>query len=223
MLERTLGEMLRRYDKGGEQFYDSISALHKAVRGSDPDASLYWLARMLDGGVDPRYVARRVVRMASEDIGLADPRGLRLALDAAEVYERLGSPEGELALAQAVVYLSIAPKSNATYNGLGRGARFRARGWHKAGAAAPAQCADAADEAAGLRQGLPLCARRTRGLCRRRELLARRRAAAAVLRAGASAGWSSASPSVWPSCAASTTTGPRGAPDASSDPTADTE
>ncbi len=114
-LERALGEMLRRYDKSGEQFYDTISALHKAVRGSDPDAALYWLARMLDGGVDPRYVARRVLRMASEDIGLADPRGLRLALDAAEVYERLGSPEGELALAQAVVYLSIAPKSNATY------------------------------------------------------------------------------------------------------------
>jgi putative ATPase len=115
LLEQALGEMLRRYDKGGEQFYDSISALHKAVRGSDPDASLYWLARMLDGGVDPRYVARRVVRMASEDIGLADPRGLRMALDAAEVYERLGSPEGELALAQAVVYLSVAPKSNASY------------------------------------------------------------------------------------------------------------
>jgi putative ATPase len=89
------------------------------VRGSDPDASLYWLARMLDGGVDPRYVARRLVRMASEDIGLADPRGLRLALDAAEVYERLGSPEGELALAQAVVYLSVAPKSNATYTAWG--------------------------------------------------------------------------------------------------------
>jgi putative ATPase len=119
MLERTLGEMLRRYDKGGEQFYDSISALHKAVRGSDPDASLYWLARMLDGGVDPRYVARRVVRMASEDIGLADPRALRFALDAAEVYERLGSPEGELALAQAVVYLSVAPKSNAAYTAWG--------------------------------------------------------------------------------------------------------
>jgi putative ATPase len=119
MLERTLGEMLRRYDKGGEQFYDSISALHKAVRGSDPDASLYWLARMLDGGVDPRYVARRVIRMASEDIGLADPRGLRVALDAAEVYERLGSPEGELALAQAVLYLSVAPKSNASYTAWG--------------------------------------------------------------------------------------------------------
>jgi putative ATPase len=115
-LERALGEQLRRYDKGGEQFYDTISALHKSVRGSDPDAALYWLVRMLDGGVDPRYIARRVVRMASEDIGLADPRGLRVALDAAEVYERLGSPEGELALAEAVVYLAITPKSNAVYS-----------------------------------------------------------------------------------------------------------
>jgi putative ATPase len=114
-LERALGEQLRRYDKAGDQFYDTISALHKAVRGSDPDAALYWLARMLDGGVDPRYVARRVLRMASEDIGLADPRGLQLALQASEVYERLGSPEGELALAQAVVYLAVAPKSNAVY------------------------------------------------------------------------------------------------------------
>jgi putative ATPase len=115
LLEKALGDQLRRYDKGGEQFYDTISALHKAVRGSDPDASLYWLVRMLDGGVDPRYVARRVIRMASEDIGLADPRGLRIALDAAEVYERLGSPEGELALAQAVLFLAAAPKSNAAY------------------------------------------------------------------------------------------------------------
>ena len=115
MLEHALGEQLRRSDKGGEQFYDTISALHKAVRGSDPDASLYWFARMLDGGVDPRYAARRLVRMASEDIGLADPRALRLALDAAETFERLGSPEGELALAQAVVYLAVAPKSNAVY------------------------------------------------------------------------------------------------------------
>jgi len=115
MLERSLGEQLRRYDKGGEQFYDTISALHKAVRGSDPDAALYWFVRMLDGGVDPRYAARRLVRMASEDIGLADPRALRLALDAAETYERLGSPEGELTLAQAVVYLAVAPKSNAVY------------------------------------------------------------------------------------------------------------
>jgi putative ATPase len=115
LLEQALGETLRRYDKGGDQFYDSISALHKSVRGSDPDAALYWLARMVDGGVDPRYIARRVIRMASEDIGLADPRGQQLALQAAEVYERLGSPEGELALAQAVVYLAVAPKSNAVY------------------------------------------------------------------------------------------------------------
>ena len=107
--------MLRRYDKGGDQFYDAISALHKSVRGSDPDATLYWLARMLDGGVDARYVARRLLRMASEDIGLADPRALALCLQAAEVYERLGSPEGELALAQAAVYLAVAPKSNAVY------------------------------------------------------------------------------------------------------------
>ena len=101
-LLKVLGERMRRYDKGGEQFYDTISALHKSVRGSDPDAALYWLVRMLDGGADPRYMARRLVRMASEDVGLADPRALRLALDAAEVYERLGTPEGELALAQAV-------------------------------------------------------------------------------------------------------------------------
>ena len=114
-LLKVLGERLRRYDKGGEQFYDTISALHKSVRGSDPDAALYWLVRMLDGGADPRYMARRMVRMASEDIGLADPRALRLALDAAEVYERLGSPEGELALAECVVYLAVAPKSNAVY------------------------------------------------------------------------------------------------------------
>lgn len=114
-LEKSLGEQLRRYDKGGEQFYDTISALHKSVRGSDTDAALYWLARMLDGGVDPRYIIRRVVRMASEDIGLADPRALRLALDAAETYERLGSPEGELTIAQCIVYLAMAPKSNAVY------------------------------------------------------------------------------------------------------------
>jgi putative ATPase len=114
-LLKVLGERLRRYDKGGDQFYDTISALHKSVRGSDPDASLYWFMRMLDGGADPRYMARRLVRMASEDIGLADPRALRLALDAAEVYERLGSPEGELALAECVIYLAVAPKSNAVY------------------------------------------------------------------------------------------------------------
>ena len=114
-LLKVLGERMRRYDKGGEQFYDTISALHKSVRGSDPDAALYWLVRMFDGGADPRYMARRLIRMASEDIGLADPRALRLALDAAEVYERLGSPEGELALAECVLYLAVAPKSNAAY------------------------------------------------------------------------------------------------------------
>ncbi len=114
-LERSLGAQLRRYDKGGEQFYDTISALHKSVRGSNPDAALYWFVRMVDGGVDVRYIARRLIRMATEDIGLADPRALRLTLDAAETYERLGSPEGELALAEAVVYLAVAPKSNAVY------------------------------------------------------------------------------------------------------------
>ncbi|MBA4214794.1 MAG: recombination factor protein RarA [Polaromonas sp.] len=114
-LLKVLGERMRRYDKGGDQFYDTISALHKSVRGSDPDAALYWFVRMLDGGADPRYMARRFIRMASEDIGLADPRALRLALDAADVYERLGSPEGELALAECVIYLAVAPKSNAVY------------------------------------------------------------------------------------------------------------
>ena len=114
-LLKVLGERMRRYDKAGEVFYDTISALHKSVRGSDPDAALYWLVRMLDGGADPRYLARRMIRMASEDIGLADPRALRLALDAAEVYERLGTPEGELALAECVVYLAVAAKSNAVY------------------------------------------------------------------------------------------------------------
>ena len=123
-LLKVLGERLRRYDKGGEQFYDTISALHKSVRGSDPDAALYWFMRMLDGGAEPRYMARRLIRMASEDIGLADPRALRLALDAAEVYERLGSPEGELALAQCVVYLAVAPKSNAVYQAFNEAKAF---------------------------------------------------------------------------------------------------
>ena len=114
-VEATIARSLRRFDKGGEAFYDQISALHKSVRGSDPDAALYWLCRMLDGGADPLYVGRRIVRMASEDIGLADPRALRLTLDAVETYERLGTPEGELALAQATIYLACAPKSNAVY------------------------------------------------------------------------------------------------------------
>ncbi len=111
----ALAQRLRRFDKGGEQFYDQISALHKSVRGSSPDAALYWLTRMLDGGTDPLYVGRRLVRMAIEDIGLADPRALRVALAACETYERLGSPEGELALAEAALYMAIAPKSNAAY------------------------------------------------------------------------------------------------------------
>ena len=116
LLKESLGDALRRFDKGGDAFYDQISALHKSVRGSNPDAALYWLVRMLDGGADPRYLCRRLIRMASEDIGLADPRALRLTLDAAESYERLGSPEGELALAEAAVYLACAAKSNAVYN-----------------------------------------------------------------------------------------------------------
>jgi len=115
-VESTLAKNLRRFDKGGEQFYDQISALHKSVRGSDPDASLYWLVRMLDGGADPLYLARRIVRMAVEDIGLADPRALQIALDATQTYERLGTPEGELALAEAVIYMACAAKSNAVYN-----------------------------------------------------------------------------------------------------------
>ncbi|NMM12053.1 MAG: replication-associated recombination protein A [Rhodoferax sp.] len=123
-LLKVLGERMRRYDKGGEQFYDTISALHKSVRGSDPDAALYWFVRMLDGGADPRYLARRLIRMASEDIGLADPRALRLALDASEVYERLGTPEGELALAECVVYLAVAAKSNAVYKAFNEAKAF---------------------------------------------------------------------------------------------------
>ncbi len=110
---------LRRFDKGGDQFYEQISALHKSVRGSDPDAALYWLCRMLDGGCDPSYLARRIVRMAVEDIGLADPRAFALTLDAWQAYERLGSPEGELALGAAVTYLACAPKSNAAYVAMG--------------------------------------------------------------------------------------------------------
>jgi len=118
-VRETLAQRLRRFDKGGEQFYDQISALHKSVRGSAPDAALYWLTRMLDGGADPLYLGRRLIRMAVEDIGLADPRALRVALDACETYERLGSPEGELALAEAALYMAVAPKSNAAYVAFG--------------------------------------------------------------------------------------------------------
>lgn len=116
LVKTSLGATLNRFDNGGDAFYDQISALHKSVRGSNPDAALYWLCRMLDGGADPRYLSRRIVRMAWEDIGLADPRAMQMCNEAAQTYERLGSPEGELALAQAVIYLSIAAKSNAGYN-----------------------------------------------------------------------------------------------------------
>ena len=119
LLAQVFGDELRRFDKGGDIFYEQISALHKAVRGSDPDASLYWFVRMIDGGCDPIYIARRVVRMASEDIGNADPRALRIALDAWQIQERLGSPEGELAIAQAVAYMAVAAKSNAVYRAVG--------------------------------------------------------------------------------------------------------
>jgi len=114
-LEQVLADRTRRFDKGGEQFYDQISALHKSVRSSDPDAALYWMCRMLDGGVDPLYLARRMTRMAVEDVGLAEPRAWRMALDAWDTYERLGSPEGELGLAQLAIWLAMAPKSNAAY------------------------------------------------------------------------------------------------------------
>ncbi|MCX8085778.1 MAG: replication-associated recombination protein A [Rhodocyclaceae bacterium] len=126
-LDQTLAADLRRFDKGGDAFYDQISALHKAVRGSCPDAALYWFCRMLDGGADPLYLARRIIRMASEDIGLADPRALSIALEAAQAYERLGSPEGELALANAVIYMAVAPKSNAGYVAYGAARRFVAQ------------------------------------------------------------------------------------------------
>jgi putative ATPase len=123
-IEQALTLNSRRFDKGGDQFYDQISALHKSVRGSNPDAALYWLCRMLDGGADPKYLSRRIIRMAWEDIGLADPRAMQLANDAAATYERLGSPEGELALGQAVIYLAMAAKSNAGYNAFNQAMAF---------------------------------------------------------------------------------------------------
>jgi putative ATPase len=126
-IHSALSIQTRRFDKGGDQFYDQISALHKSVRGSDPDASLYWFCRMIDGGADPRYLARRIIRMAWEDIGLADPRAMQLANDAALTYERLGSPEGELALGQAIVYLAVAAKSNASYKAFNAAKDFVAK------------------------------------------------------------------------------------------------
>jgi len=128
LVQEVVRRGFRRFDKGGDIFYDQISALHKSVRGSNPDASLYWYARMLDGGCDPIYIARRVVRMASEDIGNADPRALQLALNAWDTQERLGSPEGELAIAQAIVYLAAAPKSNAVYTAFGLAKQDVSRG-----------------------------------------------------------------------------------------------
>jgi putative ATPase len=126
-VQNAVARNLRRFDKGGDAFYDQISAMHKSVRGSNADASLYWLVRMLDGGADPLYIGRRMVRMAVEDIGLADPRALRVALDACEIYERLGSPEGELALAEAAIYLACAAKSNAVYDAYNRARDFVAQ------------------------------------------------------------------------------------------------
>lgn len=128
LVENALSMSMRRFDKGGDNFYDQISALHKSVRGSNPDAALYWLTRMLDGGADPKYLARRIVRMAWEDIGLADPRAMQIANDAAQTYERLGSPEGELALAQATLYLAVAAKSNAGYNAYNQAVAFIKQG-----------------------------------------------------------------------------------------------
>ena len=181
----VIGARQRRFDKRGDVFYEQISALHKAVRGSAPDAALYWLCRMLDGGCDPVYIARRVVRMASEDIGNADPRGLQIALAAWDAYLRLGSPEGELALAQAVLYLACVPKSNATYDGVrGRARRRRVRTFVRR-AAAFSQCADAADEGTGLRRQLPLRTRRSGRVRGRRNLFSRRDAAGDLLPPGA--------------------------------------
>ena len=182
----ALAELLQRrlpvYDKGQEAHYNLISALHKSVRGSDPDAALYWLTRMLQGGEDPRYLARRLVRMAVEDIGLADPQALLLTRAAAETYEQLGSPEGELALVQATLYLALAPKSNAAYLAYGAAQRSATRARLAAAAAAHPERADPADEAARLRPGLRLRPRRARAVLRP-GLLPRRHGAAALLRA----------------------------------------
>lgn len=127
-LQTTMASKMRRFDKGGEAFYDQISALHKSVRGSNPDAALYWFLRMLDGGADPLYMGRRIVRMAIEDIGLADPKAAGICIEACQIYERLGSPEGELALSNAVIYLAVAPKSNAAYNAYNQAKSFIANG-----------------------------------------------------------------------------------------------
>jgi len=171
-LSKAMPSLLRQFDKGGDSFYDQISALHKSVRGSDPDASLYWLARMLDGGADPHYVARRLIRMASEDVGLADPRALEMTLSAAQAYERLGSPEGELALAQAAVFLAMAAKSNAVYVGW-----KAARAVVEKTGSLPVphhlqKCADCAGQVRRPWPWLPICPRRARRLLGRSDLSA---------------------------------------------------
>ena len=142
------------YDKAGDQHYDIISALHKSMRGSDPDAALYWLARMLEAGEDPLYIARRLVRFASEDVGMADPQALVVAMAAQQAVHFIGMPEGNLALAEAVVYLATAPKSNSLYEAYSKVQEEIKQGPDESGAAAPAQPGDAADERDGLRQGL---------------------------------------------------------------------
>ncbi len=155
-MRAVIGSTYVRFDKGGENFYDQISALHKSVRGSDPDAALYWLCRMLAGGCDPLYIARRALRMASEDIGNADPRALTMSLEACAVYERLGSPEGELAIAQAIVFMACAAKSNAVYTAYKAATEDAAELGFARGAAASAQCAHPLDEGHRLRQGLSI-------------------------------------------------------------------
>ena len=167
------------YDKAGEEHYNIISALHKSIRNSDADAGIYWLARMLEAGEDPLYVARRLVRFASEDIGNADPRALEMAIAAKDAVHFLGMPEGNTALAQAVVYLSAAPKSNAVYLAYGAAAQRRHTRRRLAGAAPPPKRADAADEGPRLRQGLQVRARRGRG--RRRDVVAARASSGAAV------------------------------------------
>ena len=159
-LEQSIQRRALLYDKGGEEHYNLISALHKSMRNSDPDAAVYWLARMLEAGEDPLYIARRLVRFASEDIGNADPQALTVAVAAKDAVHFIGMPEGNTALAQAAIYLATAPKSNAVYKAYTRGGRRRPHPGRRAGAAAPAQRADEADEAARLREGLPVRARR---------------------------------------------------------------
>ncbi len=181
MLDEILAGRVRRFDKGGDVFYDQISALHKSVRGSSPDGALYWLCRMLDGGCDPLYVARRVVRMASEDIGNADPRALEIALAAWDVQERLGSPEGELAVAQAVRLPRRGAEEQRGVRGLRRGDGGRTRLGVAGGPRPPAQRPDAFDEGAWVRAGLPVRSRRARGLCGGGDLPAGRARRGAVL------------------------------------------